>query len=68
MFDPMNSLMTIDQAVVYLGVKRHVLTSPRARERAGIPALTLGHRVVRFRRADLDAWLAHHRSNPDDRT
>ena len=35
--------MTIDQAVAYLGVKRHRLTSPRARERAGIPTLKLGH-------------------------
>ena len=38
---PMDSLMTIDQAAAYLGVKRHRLTSPRARERAGIPTLTL---------------------------
>lgn len=65
MVDPMNSIMTINQTVAYLGVKRHVLTSPRARERAGIPTLTLGQRVVRFRHADLDAWLAQ-RSNADD--
>lgn len=57
--------MTIDQAVAHLGVKRHRLTSPRARERAGITALKLGPTLVRFRRADLDAWLAQ-RSNADD--
>jgi excisionase family DNA binding protein len=66
MVNAMEKLMTIDQAVAHLGVKRHRLTSPRARERVGITALKLGPTLVRFRRADLDAWLANHRSNPDD--
>jgi hypothetical protein len=59
--------MTIDQAVAHLGVKRYRLTSPRNRERAGIPTLKLVA-FVRFRPADLDAWLANHRSNSNDRT
>jgi excisionase family DNA binding protein len=64
---PMEKLMTIDQAARYLGMSRHRLTTPQQRERVGIPTLKLV-KAVRFRRADLDAWLANHRSNSNDRT
>lgn len=49
-------LLANDPAAEYLGVKPHTLEIWRASGRYRIPFVKVG-RLVKYRRADLDAWL-----------
>ena len=51
----MNNFMTYNEASEYLNLKVGTLYCLVSRKQ--IPHLRLGGRLVRFRRADLDAWL-----------
>ena len=52
-------LMDEAQAAAYL------LTTPRTmrlwRQTRGVPHIRITSKVIRYRRSDLDAWLAHRR-------
>lgn len=50
-------LLSTEEAAEYLGTKPHTLEIWRAVGRYGIPYIKVG-RLVKYRRADLDAWLA----------
>jgi excisionase family DNA binding protein len=53
-----DELLTAPDAAAYLGVHLHTL---RTWVRAGrLPQVRFGHRTVRFRRTDLDAYAARH--------
>jgi predicted DNA-binding transcriptional regulator AlpA len=54
--------LTTQDASAYVGVSHHTLACWR-RGGDGPPYLRLG-RVVRYVRADLDAWIAAHRVEP----
>lgn len=47
------------EAAAYLGLSPETLASDVTRKRLGIPFIRLG-RAVRYRIADLDAWLNTH--------
>jgi excisionase family DNA binding protein len=51
--------LTYDEAARYLGVPKGTLYSLVSTQR--IPHVRMGRRLVRFRKADLEAWLAAHR-------
>jgi len=53
--EPDQEVMTRQEAAAYLRL------SLRTMDRLPIPRVKLGHRTVRFLRADLDAYLAQHR-------
>jgi len=59
-------ILTIDQAAVYLSIPKSTLYTWRTR-RAGFGprAVKLG-RCLRYRRSDLDAWVAGHLETFDD--
>lgn len=59
-------ILTIDQAAAYLSIPKATLYTWRTR-RAGFGprAVKLGG-CLRYRRADLDAWVAEHVENFDD--
>jgi excisionase family DNA binding protein len=50
-------LLSTQQAADYLGAQAHTLEIWRATGRHRLPYIKVG-RLVRYRRADLDAWLA----------
>lgn len=50
-------MLGTEESAQYLGVKRHTLEVWRVNGRYGIPFVKVG-RLVKYRRADLDAWLA----------
>lgn len=58
--DSASSILTIDQAAAYLAIPKATLYTWRTR-RAGFgpPAVKLGT-CLRYRRSDLDAWIAEH--------
>jgi hypothetical protein len=45
-------LLTQGEVASWLKVK------PRQVERLGVPAVRLGHRTLRYRRSDVERWLA----------
>lgn len=45
-------LLTQAQVAEWLSIK------PRQVERLGVPAVRLGHRTLRYRRSDVESWLA----------
>lgn len=53
---PADQNLNTAQAAKYLGIKKGTLDTWRSREAYGIPYFRIGSRV-RYRRADLDAWL-----------
>jgi excisionase family DNA binding protein len=55
-----STILTIDQAAAYLAIPKATLYTWRTR-RAGFgpPAIKLGG-CLRYRRSDLDAWIAQH--------
>ena len=59
-------ILTIDQAAAYLSIPKATLYTWRTR-RAGFGprAVKLGG-CLRYRRSDLDAWVAEHLENLDD--
>ena len=59
-------ILTIDQAAAYLSIPKATLYTWRTR-RAGFGprAVKLGG-CLRYRRSDLDAWVAEHVENFDD--
>lgn len=60
------AILTIDQAAAYLAIPKATLYTWRTR-RAGFGprAVKLGG-CLRYRRSDLDAWVAEHLENFDD--
>ena len=61
-----SGILTIDQAAAYLSIPKATLYTWRTR-RAGFGprAVKLGG-CLRYRRSDLDAWVAEHVENFDD--
>lgn len=54
----MSALLTSEQAAQYLGVSHWTLARWRSDEYPGRPpALRVGAKLLRYRKADLDAWL-----------
>lgn len=49
-------LWTTEQAAAYLQVDPRLLAGWRSR-RTGPPAVRVGPRLLRYRKADLDAWI-----------
>jgi excisionase family DNA binding protein len=64
--NPEGGILTIDQAAAYLAIPKATLYTWRTR-RAGFGprAVKLGG-CLRYRRSDLDAWVADHVENFDD--
>jgi excisionase family DNA binding protein len=62
------AILTIDQAAAYLAIPKATLYTWRTR-RAGFGprAVKLGG-CLRYRRSDLDAWVAEHLESFDDAT
>jgi excisionase family DNA binding protein len=52
-----HELLDTKQAAEYIGAQAHTLEIWRTTRRHKIPFIKVG-RLVRYRRADLDAWLA----------
>lgn len=50
-------LMTPDQAAAFLGISERTLGADRSRNTLGVPFIKLSGKVVRYRRADLVAWV-----------
>jgi excisionase family DNA binding protein len=51
------NLLTANQAASFLGVRPQTLATWRCAKRYAIPFLKVGS-MVRYRRTDLEAWLA----------
>lgn len=51
-------LMTSAEAATYLGINKNTLTVWRCTQRYRLPSIKVG-RSVRYRRSDLDEWLAN---------
>lgn len=61
-------MLTIDEAAVYLTIPKATLYTWRTRRVGfGPPAVKVGG-CLRYRRSDLDAWVAEHVENFDDLT
>ncbi|MBI4553519.1 MAG: helix-turn-helix domain-containing protein [Candidatus Latescibacteria bacterium] len=56
---PLDEFLTIDDVCAWLKLKRHYLYKLTSQQR--IPHVKIG-RHVRFRRTDLEAWLADQRT------
>ena len=64
--DMQGGILTIDQAGAYLSIPKATLYTWRTRRPGfGPPAVKLGG-CLRYRRADLDAWVAEHVETLDD--
>lgn len=60
------AILTIDQAAAYLSIPKATLYTWRTRRTGfGPPAVKLGG-CLRYRRSDLDAWVAEHVERFDD--
>lgn len=57
-------LLSTPEAADYIGARPHSLEIWRASVRYRIPFVRVG-RLVKYRRADLDAWLASRTVNAD---
>lgn len=58
--NPVGSILTIDQAAAYLAIPKATLYTWRTRRTGyGPPAVKFGS-CLRYRRSDLDAWIADH--------
>ena len=53
---PVDLFLTREEVAAWLAL------APRQVDRLGVPGLRLGHRTVRYRKADITAWLAAHRN------
>lgn len=53
-----SELLTRDQAADYLSMKPQTLANWACTGRESIPLIKMGSRMVRYRKSDLDAWLA----------
>lgn len=53
-------LMNIRQAAAFLGVSSGTLYHWVAAAQRGVPCVRLGRRCLRFRRSDLERWIAEH--------
>ena len=58
-------LMTRAEAADYIGVKEQTLAVWACANRYGLPFVKVG-RLCRYRRSDLDAWLAQRTRCPGD--
>lgn len=64
--DVQGGILTIDQAAAYLSIPKSTLYTWRTRRPGfGPRAVKLGG-CLRYRRADLDAWVAEHLETLDD--
>ena len=55
---PTEDILTQKEVAAWLKLK------PRQVERLGIPALRLGHRTIRYRRSDVERWVAERVEQP----
>ena len=55
---PSSDLLTRREAAKYLGVAEQTLAAWQSLGRSSLPIVRIGTRLVRYRRRDLDAWLA----------
>lgn len=51
-------LLSIPEAAAYLNIKPQTLCNWRSTRRYNVPAVKVG-RLVRFKKSDLDAFIAH---------
>ena len=58
---PDRTLLAPAEAASLLGVAHRSLTCAKWRRLRGIPTYKLGPRLLRFDRAELEAWLLRHR-------
>ena len=58
LLSPSPDLLTRQQAAEYLGLKTQTLAVWATTHRYNLPFIKIGA-VVRYRKADLDAWLAN---------
>lgn len=57
-------LFDTEPAAEYLGIEKHTLEIWRSTGRYGLPFVRVGRRI-KYRRADLDAWLASRTVNAE---
>ena len=60
---PRSDLLTRAQAATYLGVSPRTLAVWKCTGRYDLPVVKLGLRIVRYRKSDLDAFIARGASN-----
>jgi predicted DNA-binding transcriptional regulator AlpA len=53
-----SDLLTRDQAAAFLGVKPQTLAVWLSTKRYDLPVVKIGRSIVRYRRSDLEAFLA----------
>ncbi len=53
-------LMTREEAAEFLGLKAQTLANWTCKGRSGPKAIRVGSRAIRYRRCDLEAYLAAH--------
>jgi excisionase family DNA binding protein len=54
-------LLTPEDTANFLGIRTHTLATWRCTGRYGLPFIKIG-RAIRYRRADVEAWLAANQS------
>lgn len=59
----MEELITTDDLAEMLGVSKRV--AQEWAQKGKVPAIKLGERLWRFRRSDIEAWLAGHANEVD---
>lgn len=57
---PDSDLLTREEAARYLGLKSQTLATWVTNKRYNLPVVRIGRNVVRYRRADLEAFVARH--------
>lgn len=55
---PLKPVLTNDEAAEYLGIAANTLEQWRCSGRHGIPYVKIGKKLIRYRLADLEKWLA----------
>ncbi len=64
MSNPDIALMTVEEVAAYLQLQPETI---RAMTRRGeLPGFKVGSRRLRFRKADIDAWLESRKKQPND--
>ncbi len=61
---PYDEMLTYDQVAILLNVPKNTLYSWRSR--GLIPYVRVGRRLIRFRRSELEAWLAEKSVYPQE--
>lgn len=60
-----DKLLTTDEVATWLGIQKCTLEKARSTRLGDYPPFVRIGRAVRYRRADVEAWLQHHAFNVD---